>query len=97
MRHALEQPLCPAEPSGRARRLAAQGGIEAEPEGAAHGANRLGGIEVRMMSALEVVRPLVVASEHVCRRGEQLELLGSQRRRPIGARQRLVCVAPFAP
>ena len=45
-------------------------------------------LQVRVMCALEQAEVLVVATEHECRRREQLEVAGLERRRIVGTRQR---------
>ena len=60
-------------------------------------AQSFAGLQVRVMGALEAAHVVVVATEHVGRRRQQLEVLRSQRSRLVGARQRLVGVGPRPP
>jgi hypothetical protein len=50
-----------------------------------------------MMRALEKQQVLVVAAEHRRRCREQLEILSSQRGRPIGSPKRRVRAPPLSP
>jgi hypothetical protein len=68
----------------------------ADPEGASHCAQCPAAIEVRPVSPLEAADVVIIAAEHVRRSREQLEILGDQRRRLLGRRQRFEGVEPRA-
>ena len=94
---ALEQPLGPAEPPVRARRVAPEQQPQAGPERAPHRRARRAGIEVSLIGPLQRVQILVVATEHVRRLGEQAEVLAAQRGRLVGHREPRVRAFPRPP
>ncbi|MGH2825324.1 MAG: hypothetical protein ACRDLY_20360 [Thermoleophilaceae bacterium] len=93
----FDQPPGTAEPPGCAAHLPLEGEVDADPERATRRSQALAPIQVQLVGTLQAAHVLVVAAEHVGRRGQQLEILGFQRRRPIRARQQLVGVDPRPP
>ena len=81
---ALQQPLCARKPSPRAAHVSLQREVEIHPERAAHGAKWLTGVEMQLIGALQGAQVLLVAPEHVRRRGQPLKVGRPQRGRLIG-------------
>ena len=93
----LQQPLGAAEPTRRAAHRAGEGQRHPDPERAANGAQGLAGVEVRLVRALEAAQEPVLQSDHVRRARQQLEIVGLQPDRLVGARQRVVRLPPGPP
>ena len=93
----VDQPPGTAEPTRRAPHLPSEGEVDADPERAAHRAQQFAAIQVSVMGTLQAAHVLVVATEHVRRRRQQLKVPRLQRPRLIGAGQRLVGVPPRPP
>ena len=74
----LEQPVAAAEPAGRPGAFAAHEEVVPDPPGAARCAGDLVGVQVAVMGTLESADIVVVATEHVRRSGEQLQILRLQ-------------------
>ena len=74
----VEQPVAAAEPTGRTGGLPAHEQVVPDPPGAARGAGDLAGIQVAVMGTLEAADVVVVATEHVRRPGQQLQVLRLQ-------------------
>jgi hypothetical protein len=91
---ALEQPPGAPQPAARAADLPVAREGHTDPECAAEGGELLARVQVSAMRALERVAVLGFAAEHVRGGGEQLEVLGSERIRPIRGRERLMCFRP---
>ena len=91
----VEQPAGAPDPPARPARLPA-GASEAEPdpERTAHGSQRVPGIEVGAVCALQPTEVVGLATDHVGRVGEPLQVRGFQRVGTIGGRQGLVGGAP---
>ena len=91
---ALEQPLSAGEPACRRGCFPAEQETEADPPGTADGLRRFARVEVGVMSTLEGTNVLVLETSHIGRRREQHEILRLQPARVVGARERLVGIAP---
>jgi hypothetical protein len=89
---ALDEALGTAEPPRRAAHLSAQCDVDAQKEGAARRAKRYAALEMCVMSPFEDAQEVVDAAEHLRSRCQQLEVVGCERRRLIGLRQRQVRV-----
>jgi hypothetical protein len=93
----LQQPLRAPEPAGRTADLAAKEQAEAKPEGAADRVQAFIGIQPRVMGALERPHILIVATDQIGGHGQKLEIVAAQRRRLVGARERLIGIGPGPP
>src|SRR5581483_4702078 len=93
----LEQTVRASEPACRRADLAAGGELEADPDGAASGADGVAFVEVPLMSTLEPRRRLVVATEHVGARREQLGVRCRERRLRFRGGERVVRLEPGPP
>ncbi len=93
----LDQSLRPGEPPRATRHLSPDQQVSAGPQCAAGRWERLVGLQMSMMRALQKLQVLIVAAEHRRRCREQLEILSSQRRRPIGSLKRRVRAPPLSP
>jgi hypothetical protein len=71
----VEQPIAAAEPAVRTGRLPAHEQVVPDPPGAARGAGDLTGIQMAVMRTFERPDVVVVATEHVRRPGQQLEVV----------------------
>src|SRR5918996_1191670 len=85
------------EPAAGRTPLPAQRVIDAHPERAPERGGVVARLQRGMMSALQEAQVLVVPAEHVGGRREELEVLGPERSRLVGVRERLVGVLPGAP
>ena len=74
----VEQPVAAAEPAVRTGGLPAHEQVVPDPPGAARGAGNVAGIQVAVMGTLEAADVVVVATEHVRRPGQQLQVLRLQ-------------------
>ena len=81
---AVEQPLGAAQPATRPADLSMAGERDTDPEGAAEGGQLIARGEVGAMRALEQVAVLGLSADHVGAAGKQLEVVGRQRRFPVG-------------
>jgi hypothetical protein len=79
-----EDPVGAPEPPAGRTHLSAKGEIDADPDRAPNCAAGLARLQVGVMSALEDPQVLVVPAEHVRGRGQQLEILSSERSGPVG-------------
>ena len=93
----LDQSLRPGEPPRATRHLSPDQQVSAGPACAAGGLERLASLQMSVMRTLQDLQMLIVAAEHRRRCREQLEILSSQRQRPIGSRKRRVRASPFSP
>jgi hypothetical protein len=73
---ALDETSGPTQPSTRAPHLAPLGEVHADPECAAGCLQRLAGIQVRLVRVPERAEVVVLATDHVGGRCEQLEIVG---------------------
>ncbi len=94
LRLVAQQALGTGQPAGRRAYLAPKKQAEPQPERATHGAKALPGIQMRQMSPFERAEIVVVPIDQICRYREQLEILGVQRRCPIGKAERPISLRP---
>jgi len=85
---AVDEALRAGEPTCRRPHLTPKREVDAEVERAPRCPQRLAAVEARLMSTFEHVEEVVHAAEHVEGRRQQLEIHGSERRLPVGLRQR---------
>ena len=81
---ALEQPLGAAQPATRPADLSMAGERDTDPERAAEGGQLIPRGEVGAMRAPEQVAVLGLSADHVGAAGQRLEVVGSERRLPVG-------------
>lgn len=91
---ALNEALRPAEPTSRRPHLSSDREVHPEPESDARRAKPVPGVQAHVVRTLQECQVVVHATDHGGRDREQLEVVRSQRRRLVGARQRLVGVQP---
>ncbi len=92
----VEQAVAAAEPAVRTGALPAKEQVVPDPPGAARGAGDLAGIQMAVMGTLEAADVLVVATEHVRRPGQQLQVLRLEEIVLVRPRQRFEGVQPGA-
>src|SRR5262249_23699865 len=90
----VNQALCASEPAAPRPHLTGQYKLDSDPERAASSLERLSGLEVRLVGAFEDPNPFVVAAEHECRRGQQLEVWRLETNLLVGLGQARVGVEP---